>query len=169
MIQDLATLFLRDLDVLAREIALYPDDSSPWGLPAGLPNSGGTLALHLAGNLRHFVGAVLGGSGYVRDRDAEFALRDLPRTEILALVAAARNEVAATFERLDPALLDATYPLELAGRRLSTRLFLLQLLAHLDFHIGQVDYHRRVSTGSTGSAGAVSLRALGSPAAPAEG
>src|SRR6185295_2575620 len=114
MIQDLKTLFLRDLDVLKREVELYPDDASLWTLPEGLPNRAGTLALHLAGNLRHFVGAILGGSGYVRDRDAEFALRDVPREEVLSLVAAARTEVAAALDALAPATLDELYPLELA-------------------------------------------------------
>lgn len=163
MLRDLATLFLRDIDVLAREVALYPDDAALWALPTGLPNRGGTLALHLTGNLRAYIGATLGGSGYVRDRDAEFALRDLPRSEVLALVAAAKEEVAAAFARLDPAVLEADYPQELAGRRFSTRLFLLHLLAHLDFHLGQIDYHRRGSSGSTEAAGAVPLREIGRP------
>jgi hypothetical protein len=163
MIHDLSTVLLRDLDCLAREIELYPDDDSVWEALPGAPNSGGTLALHLAGNLRHFIGAILGGTGYVRDRDAEFSTRGLPRTEIVALIRAAQEEVKGALERLDPATLEAPYPLELAGRRISTRLFLLQLAVHLTFHLGQVDYHRRASTSSTGAAGAVSLQALGTP------
>lgn len=163
MIQDLSTLYLRELDTLRREIALYPDDAAPWQLLPGLPNSGGTLALHLAGNLRHFIGAILGGTGYVRDRDAEFALRNLSREELLARVDATRGELAETFQKLDAAALEQTYPLHVAGRELPTRLFLLHLLSHLALHLGQLDYHRRATTGSSESAGVLALAALGEP------
>lgn len=161
LIQDLSTLFLRDLDGLRREIELYPDDTAPWAEIPGVPNCGGTLALHLAGNLRHFVGAILGGTGYTRDRDLEFAARGLPRTELLEKAAAARREVEATLAALDPAVLDADYPLPLAGRSMAARLFLLHLSAHLAFHLGQIDYHRRAATGDPRSAGIVALSALG--------
>lgn len=164
MIEDFSTILLRDLDALVREIDLYPSDAALWAELPGTPNRGGTLALHLAGNLRHFVGAVLGGTGYVRDRDAEFASRDLPRSEVVALVRAAREEVRATLAKLDGKALDADYPLVLAERRLSTRLFLLQLAVHLTFHLGQIDYHRRATSGSTEGAGAVTLKVLGVPA-----
>jgi len=164
MIQDLSTILLRDLDTVIREIGLYPDDAAVWGELPGVPNSAGTLGLHLAGNLRHFIGATLGATGYVRDRDLEFSARGLPRTEILAPLRAAREEVEATLAKLDPATLDAPYPLVLAERRLPTRLFLLQLAVHLTYHLGQIDYHRRASTGSTEGAGAVAMKALGVPA-----
>lgn len=164
-IQDLSLLLLRDLDGLRREIELYPDDAAPWAERPGLPNRGGTLALHLAGNLRHFVGAVLGGSGYVRDRDLEFSARDVPRAEILEKVAAARREVEAALAALDPARLDEDYPLPLGGRIASTRQFLLHLAMHLTFHLGQIDYHRRATTGDSKSAGVIPLSALGREAA----
>jgi len=159
--QDLSTLFLRDLDGLRREIELYPDDAAPWAEITGLPNRGGTLALHLAGNLRHFVGAILGGSGYVRDRDLEFSARDVPRSELLEKTAAARREVEAALAALDPEVLEADYPLPLGGRIISTRLFLIHLAVHLTFHLGQIDYHRRAATGDSKSAGVIPLSALG--------
>ncbi|MEP7009577.1 MAG: DinB family protein [Acidobacteriota bacterium] len=161
LIQDLSTLFLRDLDGLRREIELYPDDAAPWAEIPGLPNRGGTLALHLAGNLRHFVGTILGGSGYVRDRDLEFSARDVPRADLLAKVATARQEVEAGLAVLDPSVLDKDYPLPLGGRTISTRQFLIHLAVHLTFHLGQIDYHRRASTGDATSAGVIPLSALG--------
>jgi DinB superfamily len=164
-IQDLSTFFLRDLDGLRREIELYPDDAAPWAEIPGLPNRGGTLALHLAGNLRHFVGAILGGSGYVRDRDLEFSARGVSRTEILEKIAAARQEVEAGLAALDPASLDQDYPLPLGGRTISTRQFLIHLAVHLTFHLGQIDYHRRAATGDAKSAGVIPLSALGREAA----
>ncbi len=161
IIQELSTLFLRDLDGLRREIELYPDDAAPWAEIPGLPNRGGTLALHLAGNLRHFVGAILGGSGYVRDRDLEFSARDVPRNELLDKTAAARQEVEAALASLDSGVLETDYPLPLGGRIISTRLFLIHLAVHLTFHLGQIDYHRRAATGDGTSAGVIPLSALG--------
>lgn len=161
LIQDLSTLFLRDLDGLRREIELYPDDAAPWAEIPGLPNRGGTLALHLAGNLRHYIGAILGGSDYVRDRDLEFSARDVSRAEMLEKIAAARREVEAGLAALDPGVLDQDYPLPLGGRTISTRQFLIHLAVHLTFHLGQIDYHRRAATGDATSAGVIPLSALG--------
>jgi len=60
----LARILVRDLNAVRRELEAYPDEQSVWALPPGVTNSGGTLAMHIAGNVQHFIGAVLGGSGY---------------------------------------------------------------------------------------------------------
>ncbi len=161
LIQDLSTLFLRELDGLRRAIELYPDDASPWAEIPGLPNRGGTLALHLAGNLRHFIGATLGGSGYVRDRDLEFSARGVPRAEMLEKIAAARQEVEPALAGLSPEALDADFPIPHGGRIISTRMYLMHLAMHLAYHLGQVDYHRRAATGDATSAGVIPVRVLG--------
>jgi len=154
---DIKQLLLRDLDALDRELRAYPDAAAIWRPVPGIPNVGGTLALHLCGNLRHFVGTLLGGTGYVRDRDAEFSRRDVPVAALLAEVAATRVDVAATLDSLDDAALDATYPIEIAGKRLRTGLFLTHLTTHLAFHLGQADYHRRAVTGNPAGVGAVGI------------
>ena len=151
-IQTLARLFDRDLAVLEREIALYPEDAALWREVPGQPTLGGNLGLHLAGNLRHFVGAVLGGSGYVRHREAEFEQRGLSRAAVLAEVRTARSEVAEAFTKLDPARLGEPFPEAIRGHTLPTRMVLAHLLTHLAFHAGQVDYHRRAATGDRTSA-----------------
>ena len=151
-LQTLARLFDRDLAVLEREIALYPDDASLWREVAGQPTLGGNLALHLAGNLRHFVGGVLGGSGYVRHRDAEFEQRGLARAAVIGEIRAARAEVAAALAKLDPARLGDPFPEAIRGHELPTRMVLSHLLTHLAFHSGQLDYHRRAATGDRTSA-----------------
>jgi uncharacterized damage-inducible protein DinB len=160
MLTEVRTVLLRDVDTLRREIALYPDEASLWRELPGLPNTGGTLALHLAGNLRHYIGATLGGSGYVRDRAAEFATRGLTRAELSALVDQARAEVSRALDLIDPASLDSPYPAAFDGRSISTRLFLLHLAVHLTYHLGQLDYHRRMVSGDSAGAGALSLAAL---------
>jgi len=160
MLTALRTMMLRDLEGLRREIALYPDDYAPWRMLPGLPNSGGNLALHLAGNLRHFVGAQLGETGYVRKREAEFGSGGLTRAELDAEVQRAIADVDRTLAALDPARLDEPYPLAFGDRRLGTRVFLLHLAGHLTYHLGQIDYHRRAVTGDAAGAGVISLKDL---------
>ena len=144
MIQDLKTVLLRDLASLRREIEQYPDDASLWRPLPGTANPGGNLALHLAGNLRFFVGAQLGKVHYVRDREREFAVRDLPRAEVLEEIDAAARAVETTLGSLDPVVLEQEFPVPMGGQRLGTRHFLFTLCSHLAYHLGQVNYHRRL-------------------------
>ena len=166
MIDAIRRCLRRDLDSLAAELAAYPDDAAVWALPAGAPNSAGTLTLHLAGNLRHFIGATLGDTGYVRDREREFSTRDVPREELFTLITTTRTEVDATLAALDPAFVDVPYPLPLPfsdltqGQVIPTGRFLVHLATHLAYHLGQVDFHRRLSSGNGASVGALGLTAL---------
>lgn len=138
----------RDLDAVAAQVRAYPSDAALWQAVPGMTNPGGTLALHLAGNLRAYVGAELGGSGYVRDRPGEFATRDLTREAVLERVAAARTEVDRALASLAEDTLARPYPQEVGGARLPTGHFLLHLAVHLGYHLGQLDYHRRAVTGA---------------------
>ena len=151
---------LRDLGGFEAELNAFPDDASVWTMHPQIPNATGTLVLHAAGNLRHFIGATLGATGYVRDRDAEFSTRNLARRELLVLLHAARDEVDATLRTLDDSRLEATYPLEVGGITLTTGLMLTHLAAHLAYHLGQADIHRRVVTFDPKGIGAVGMRAL---------
>lgn len=151
------TVLLRELRAVAREVAAYPSDELLWKEVPGLPNPGGTLALHLAGNLSHYVGAALGGTGYVRDRDAEFATRGLTRAQVQARLEAASAAVAASLDGLADDRLDVEYPEVVAGRRVRTADFLVHLVSHTGYHLGQLDYHRRMVAPQTGSAATISL------------
>jgi hypothetical protein len=152
MIQEVKSIMLRDLASLRRELEAYPDEAALWRTLPGTANPGGNLALHLAGNLQHFLGARLAGSGYVRDRNREFTARDLPRTEVLAEVDAAVRAVEAGLGALAPGDLEREFPEPVDGRRLRTGEFMVRLCAHLGYHLGQVDYHRRaVAAGRTGA------------------
>ena len=156
----LRTLITREVRGIKREIEAYPDDASVWRTLPGLPNAGGTLALHLAGNLQHYFGAVLGKDSYKRNRDAEFARRDVPRTEILAELDRAIVSVERTLDKLSDDTLPATYPEPIAKRTLPTTLFVVHLAGHLAYHLGQIDYHRRAVTGDGRSVDALSVREL---------
>ncbi len=152
----------RDLRTLRREIEAYPEEGQLWEAVPGLPNCGGTLALHLAGNLQHYIGARWGGTGYARDRDAEFARRDVPRSELVAEIERARAAVAAGLARLPAAALAVEYP-EVVGRsRVRTDEYLVHLCTHMAYHLGQLDAHRRLVTGNAAGVGALSPNELAS-------
>jgi hypothetical protein len=155
---DFAVIFARELDTVRAEILSYPDDASPWVLPPGAPNSGGTLVLHLCGNLRHFIGAGLGGSGFVRDRDAEFQTRGTSRAELAALVRITGVEVGLSFDALDATRLDEM--MTIGPITCSLRRGLLHLAVHLTYHMGQLDYHRRIVTGDASGVSALPLAPL---------
>ncbi|WP_119673099.1 DUF664 domain-containing protein [Deinococcus sp. RM] len=138
---ELRELFVRDLGKLIAELEAYPDDASVWRVRGDIVNPAGMLALHLIGNLSQFVGADLGGVAFVRDREAEFAGRDVPRAELIAGL----REVAAR-DGLDAARLDEVSARQLPGfpEGMTTRYFMIHLYGHLKWHLGQVDYHRRM-------------------------
>lgn len=157
---DIAGFLLRELDALRREIEAYPNEDLIWSLPPGAPNSAGTLTLHLSGNLQHYVGALLGGTGYVRDRDAEFATRDVSRPDLLEHIVAAEQAIRSVLPELAESTLDEPFPEQMRGVTVSTRQALLQLAVHLAYHLGQVDFHRRLLTGDAKGVDAMSAVAL---------
>ncbi|HEY3570270.1 MAG TPA: DinB family protein [Thermoanaerobaculia bacterium] len=137
----------RDLRTFQQEIELFPSDDAVWQTLPGVTNPAGTLALHVCGNLRHYLGAVLGGSGYVRDREAEFRLRGIPRHELVENLRGTEEVVARVLQSLTPESLLKPYPEPMYGEALRTDWFLLHLGTHLAFHLGQAGYLRRMVTG----------------------
>lgn len=160
MIDILSALISRELQTLRREVEAYPDESSLWARTDAIGNSGGQLVHHITGNLRHFIGATLGGTGYVRDRGAEFSRSDLSRAELLERIAAAEEEVRRSLENLSAEALTTDYPQAIAGYRVRTGEFLMHLLAHLAYHLGQVDYHRRILADSPTTTDAVATKEI---------
>ncbi|HEY4100498.1 MAG TPA: DUF664 domain-containing protein [Gemmatimonadales bacterium] len=158
--------FLRDLAGFGLQLDAFPTDASVWELPRGVSNSTGTLVVHCCGALRHFIGGVLGRSGYVRDREAEFAVRGLPRVELEMLLAVTRDEVSRALDHLDPELLPRDFPIPLGKVTLSTERFLIHHVSHLGYHLGQADIHRRLVTGETTGLGMVTIPPLSDPVMP---
>lgn len=150
----------RELAAVRRTIEAYSDDASLWVVRDGLPNAGGTLVLHIAGNLQHYLGGILGGSGYVRDREAEFSRRGEPREVLLTEIDSAVAAVDRGLMALPDDQLAVAFPEPLAGRTVATGDMLVHLAAHLAYHLGQLDYHRRTVTGNRESVGALSVREL---------
>ena len=160
MTSALRAVMLRELRALRREVEAYPSDADLWRSVPGIANPGGNLVLHLAGNLQYFVGAVLGGTGYVRHRDAEFGTRDAPRQELLEQIDRAMAAVETGLGKLHDGDLDQPYPEPVGGGSYTTGAFLTHLAVHLAYHLGQVDYHRRIVTGDGTTAKTVAIGEL---------
>lgn len=136
--------FERDLTTLHKEIGLYKNETNLWVISGEISNCSGNLCLHLIGNLNHFIGAILGKTGYVRDRDKEFSTQHVPRPELLASIEKTKHLVNRTLQDLSTEKYNSLYPIEFLGKNMMTDQMLLQLLTHLNYHLGQINYHRRL-------------------------
>jgi len=145
--QTLIEIYDRDLKKLRSEIEQYSNESDLWKSDGEISNSAGNLCLHLTGNLKHFIGAVLGESGYLRDRDAEFSSTGIPRDDLLSDIDSTLRVVVDSLERLAEERLSDDYPLEVFGRPMTTGYFLTHLTTHFNYHLGQINYHRRLLSG----------------------
>lgn len=144
LIAILKTLFDRDLHKLHQEIEAYQTEEALWRTAPGISNSAGNLCLHLLGNLNTYIGAELGHSGYIRNRTLEFSARDIPRTELLAGIAATRRVVEAALTPLQDDQLAIEYPILVWEAPTSLGYLLMHLTTHLAYHLGQINYHRRL-------------------------
>lgn len=144
MIEILKQLFQSDLEKLKTEITSFKDEKNIWKISGDIKNSAGNLCLHLCGNLQHFVGAVLGNSGYVRNREAEFSRKDVPIVELVAEIELTKNVVQRSFEKLTEDDLKKSYPINAFGYEMTTEYLLTNMATHFTYHLGQINYHRRL-------------------------
>jgi uncharacterized damage-inducible protein DinB len=144
MINTLIKLFERDLEKLRSEIDIFKDEKKLWEITGEIKNSAGNLCLHLCGNLQHFIGAVLGNSGYVRNREAEFTTKNVTKTKLMGEVDQTIKIVNKTLSELKEDKLNKIYPINVFGYEMTTEFFLVHLVAHLNYHLGQINYHRRL-------------------------
>lgn len=144
VVETLLKLFDRDLLRLEEEINLYPTEESIWRLSGAIKNTSGNLCLHLCGNLQHYIGKNLGRITYTRDRDNEFAAKGISKAQLIAEVQKTRQTVRESLETLKPSVLEAEYPEKINEQSVTTAYFLIHLTAHLNYHLGQINYHRRI-------------------------
>ena len=145
MITDtLKLLYSRDLAKLKQEIELYTNEENIWRIDKNILNSAGNLCLHLVGNLNAFIGAELGGTGYIRNRPEEFSLKNIPRQELVSKIDNTIDVVEKTLSMLTEEQLRSEYPQIVLDGKFSTEYFLVHLVMHLSYHLGQVNYHRRL-------------------------
>lgn len=142
--ENLSILFERDIIKVKNEIALYPDEQKLWITTPGISNSAGNLCLHLLGNLQHYIGGILGGSGYVRNRPEEFSQKNIPAKQMMDDLDRVAVLIAKTIRNLSLDQLEKEYPEKVFEQPMTVEYFLLHLLAHLNYHLGQINYHRRM-------------------------
>lgn len=142
--QTLIKLFRRDLTKLSAEIELYNNEQDLWLLKNKINNAAGNLSLHIIGNLNHFIGAVLGKTGYIRQRDLEFSLKDIPKAALLKDIETTKVMVETVLSGLNEEDLKKDYPLMVFNETMTTEYFLTHLTTHLAYHLGQINYHRRL-------------------------
>jgi hypothetical protein len=157
---EVARLMARELETFAREVELYPDDAALWKTLPGVTNSGGNLARHVCGNLKHFVGAVLGGSGYLRNRELEFSAREGSRADVARELRETIGVVKDALGRVPEATLAAPYPTPVGDVTVPCDRFLIHLATHLAMHLGQAGYLRRALTGDPRSTNPVPVKPL---------
>ena len=145
--QELAALYRRDLTRLAQQIEAFPEDRLLWEHAPGIANSAGNLALHLEGNLREFIGRILGNIEYRRAREKEFSDEGATRAELIARASDMTDRIPNVLESMTPQQFEAAYPMEVLGAKLTTQQFLIHISGHFNYHLGQIDYLRRILTG----------------------
>ena len=144
MLEILSDLYIRDLDKLKTEITSYEKEENIWKISGKILNSGGNLCLHICGNLQYFIGAVLGNSGYIRKRDEEFSKKNIPTRELVSEIDLTIEVLKRTFARLKEDDLQKTYPINVFGYEMTTEYLLTHMATHLNYHLGQINYHRRL-------------------------
>ena len=140
----LLEIFERDLNKLKDEINLYRNEESLWIIKGEVSNSGGNLCLHLIGNLNHFIGALLGNSRFIRERESEFSSKNVSREEINEMVEKTIKTVVESLDKLSDEDFDKDFPIEKHGKAQKIDYMLLHLLTHFNHHLGQINYHRRL-------------------------
>ncbi len=142
--ETLKSLFTRDLNKLKLEIESYKNESTIWHIEKDIANSAGNLTLHLIGNLNTFIGAEIGKSGYIRNRELEFSLKNIPRSELISNIEMTLKIVEQALDTITDDQLHSEYPLLVFKEKTSTEFFLVHLATHLAYHLGQINYHRRL-------------------------
>ncbi|HSS96606.1 MAG TPA: DUF1572 family protein [Terriglobales bacterium] len=142
--KELGAMYRRDLTRLAQHIDAFPNDAALWQTHPAVTNSAGNLALHIEGNLREFVGRQIGGNTYTRKRDLEFSSKGVSKQELESRLADLKALIPSTIEKLSSEQLETQYPQTIFERATSTQELLISLYGHLNWHMGQIDYLRRI-------------------------
>ena len=137
-------MLVRDLEKLRQEINAYNSEAVIWKTEKAISNSAGNLCLHLVGNLSYFIGTVLGNTGYIRNRENEFTSKDIPKAELIQQIDSTIGVVKNTFMDLKEESLYSEYPQKVFEQQMTTGHFVVHLSTHLGYHLGQVNYHRRL-------------------------
>lgn len=142
--EDLLKLFVRDLNRLKSEISQYQDEANLWKVDGSISNSAGNLCLHLIGNLQTYFGSVYGNTGYVRNRDKEFSDKAVPRVQLMDMIAQTELMMQQVLPKISQEQLEEDYPMEVFDHSMKSAYYFVHLAVHLGYHLGQINYHRRL-------------------------
>jgi hypothetical protein len=138
------SVFLKNIESLNNEIVAFETDKDLWIEKKGITNSAGTLVLHLIGNLNHFIGAQLANTGYVRQREKEFSEKNVSKNDLLFMLNETKAVIEKAFDQTKEVQFFEVYPLSNFGEGKKLHEILLILLAHFNYHLGQINYYRRL-------------------------
>ncbi|MGN6342606.1 MAG: DinB family protein [Ginsengibacter sp.] len=141
---NITNFFERDLDKLKEEISLFKNEDDIWKIKDGITNSAGNLTMHLLGNLNHFIGKTLGHTDYVRKRDEEFSLKNISREKLISDINSLKEVIKISLSNLSDEDLKKEFPVKIQEQTFTTQNMLIYLLAHFNYHLGQVNYLRRM-------------------------
>lgn len=141
---NITDLYQRDIDKLIEEINSFKKEKDIWKVKGDVKNPAGNLTLHLLGNLNHFIGRTLGHTDYIRKRDDEFSIKNIPRDKLVFDLVSLKEVVKNTLEKLSTEDLNKEFPIKIRDEVLTTELMLIYLLNHFNYHLGQVNYLRRL-------------------------
>lgn len=144
IVNSIKSIFIRDLSKLKGEIESYPNENSIWEIRSDINNSAGNLTLHLIGNLNTYIGAELNKTGYTRNRELEFTQKNVPREQLIQGIEATIRVIENTLDQLSATDLEKEYPILIWEKKTSTAYVLIHLTTHLAYHLGQINYHRRL-------------------------
>jgi hypothetical protein len=143
-VEILKTLFNRDLNRLKVEIDSYQNESKIWYIDETISNSAGNLYLHLIGNLSTYIGAQIGKSNYIRNRELEFSDKFVPKTILITQIDTIITIINDALDQLSDEDLKHEHPYLVFENKTSVAYLLIHLTTHLTYHLGQINYHRRL-------------------------
>lgn len=144
LIKSLKLLFERDLEKLKQEVESYSSEDKLWVVDKNISNSGGNLCLHLLGNLNTYIGTAIGNTGYIRQRELEFSQKNIARSLLLESIEETKKMIQSTLNSITEEKLQEIYPKEIRDEGDTVSHFLIHLESHLNYHLGQINYHRRL-------------------------
>jgi uncharacterized damage-inducible protein DinB len=144
LVETLRLLFNRDLLRLKSEIDLYKDESKIWIVEKNIANSAGNLCLHLIGNLNTYIGAEFGKTNYVRNRELEFSLKNISKKELIDKIENTILVVDKSLQSITEEELKNENQILVSDKKATLEFLLIHLTTHLTYHLGQINYHRRL-------------------------
>ena len=141
----LAQVAVKEIEQYAQsfvELLESISDEQLWSTKGNLPNSIGTLALHLTGNLNHYFGTALLKTSYERHRDNEFSERGVSKAQVIADLKAAVEVAKKSVSAVTDDKIGQPYTSPDGQTYESLGFYVVHMAAHFAMHYGQADYAR---------------------------